>query len=626
MSATNLEQREFNIYGNKVVFYDLLLNTAYILNKLKGLEKHYTDLIHDYYIGIGKLDGFMKKADELLYEAQLTFFQTTVAELKKRNCDAGKDIRSFFSYPKELSYVYEFWEELNSYYAEETNYIPQKRWVGGGFGVTGAIKGAITAGAFNAVGNFIGSIKHSSEIARHNVGVDRAKKKFYKEKGFEETFKYSISYLSEMAEVAFKSELLAIYDYDVYENINYEVAAEMCFNMVNNPEKITSENIAKTLQACPYLPDTYMLALNNLQGDTTELGLLYGFCIRDDVFDTERKRKNEILLNINSGKFSSLLHLYKEDKSIVTQIKDTVFEEYKYKAIEIFQEALGGGDISKVEDMQAFVEIMKNDLNNWELFYLAGKIYEERKYGVGANLEKSIEYYRLAVNSNNVKIMDRLAYLCRLTDKNVEAEKWAKKALSLSPELLSAKITLGVVLNEKLKTSVECEEAIKLYSELSELPYSQFEGRRTPAYFCYCAAKIYDRKDEWGNEKKRIEWLIKGAKIEENKSKDSWGVTCCGAAIPLLQKHYKFKQAIELCLLYKGRYMGADWLLGFAYCRGHQVPKDYNKGAECFLSVINNYNELNDKIHQDKRNSAQIALNKMVCKNGIWKKKMFESI
>ena len=326
MGATNLKQREFNIYGNKVVFYDLLLDTAYVMNEFARLKKHYTDLMHRYYVGIGKLDGFMQKADEILFDAQMTFFQTTVEELKKQNCDAGMEIRGFFSYPEEVSEVYDCWEKLNSYYAEETDYIPQKRWCGGGFGVAGAIKGAITAGAFNAVGNFIGSIKHSSEISRHNIGVDRAKKKFYRDKGFEETFKYAIAYLTEMAEVAFKSELLEMYGCDVYENIDYETAVGMYFNMVDCPEKITSENIAKTLQVCPYLPDTYMLALNNLEGDTTELGLLYGLCLRNDVFDNERRRKQEILANINSGKFASLLEICKEDKSIVTQIKNSVFK------------------------------------------------------------------------------------------------------------------------------------------------------------------------------------------------------------------------------------------------------------------------------------------------------------
>ena len=276
--------------------------------------------------------------------------------------------------------------------------------------------------------------------------------------------------------------------------------------------------------------------------------------------------------------------------------------------------------------MQAFVELMKEHIKNWEVFYSAGRIYEERKYGVEANLQKSIEFYEIAAKSNQVRVLDRLADLSYITGNNSLAEKYAKKALQINPTLVSAKITLASALSQRVIFTSECEEALKLFNELSAMSYSQFEDYRTPAYFCYCAARIFDKKEEWVNENKKIEWCVRGAMVAANYPNDSYGVSCCGAAIPLLQKHSKFKQVIELCILYKKRYIVADWLLGYAYCRGHQVPKDFNKGAECFLSVINNYNHLTDKVYQDKRNDAQIALSKMTCNNGIWKKKMFESI
>lgn len=629
MSATNLKQREFNIYGNKIVFYDVLLDTAYVMNEFARLKKHYTDLIHRHYVGIGKLDGFMQKADEILFDAQMTFFQTTVEELKKQNCDAGMEIRGFFSYPEEVSEVYDCWEKLNSYYAEETDYIPQKRWCGGGFGVAGAIKGAITAGAFNAVGNFIGSIKHSSDISRHNIGVDRAKKKFYRDKGFEETFKYAIAYLAEMAEVAFKSELLEMYGCDVYENIDYETAVGMYFNMVDYPENITGENVAKTLQVCPYLPDTYMLALNNLEGDTTELGLLYGLCLRNDVFDNERRRKHEILSSISSGKFSVLLNNYKEDKSISLQIKNTVFEEYKARAVEVFNEALNGGDTSQVEDMVAFTLIMLNYLENANLLFLAGKVCSEPDYGVEFNPDNCVLLFSAAAKYNHLKSIEQLIrcyYIYAKTyDKDYEKTiLWGEKALELNPNSMIAHYYLAQVYYHHKTGSINIHtKLIRNLEFLSRQPYSAFWVDDSPVRYCYYMGKVYSScylKDD----EKAISWYSKGA----YNSNDEWGIICCSAVIPTLQSLKRYDEMVKIALPYQGRYIGADYALGFAYCRGDGILKNYDMGAKCFLSVINNYNDENhqQESYQTLKQSAQAMLNKMVCKNGVWKKKMFESI
>ena len=68
----------------------------------------------------------MQKTDEVLFDVQMTFFQTTVSKLKKQNCDSGMKIRSFLSYPEEIADVYDCWEKLNSYYTEETAYISKK--------------------------------------------------------------------------------------------------------------------------------------------------------------------------------------------------------------------------------------------------------------------------------------------------------------------------------------------------------------------------------------------------------------------------------------------------------------------------------------------------------------------
>ena len=628
MSTANLKKRAFNIYGNNIVFYDLMLDTAHIISKLERLKKYYIDIIHKNYISTNNLDVFMQKNNDILFEAQSVFYRTTVSGLKEQNCAAGDEIRNIFSYTEELSTIYDYWEQLNSYYVEKTEYIPQKKWIGGGLGVKGAIKGAITAGAFNAVGNFISSIKHSSEISHHNSNIDDYKRKLYKDEGFEKTFIYAIACMKENSVTTFKNSLSQKYEYDVYENIDYQKANMLYSDMLDNSDMITGKNVSKVLQMCPYFSEIYIFALNNLEGDTTELGALYKLCLKNDSFDNARKRKAEILLCINSGRFSELLELCKKDRSIIMQIKNTVIEEYEAKAINIFLIALNGGDTSKVADMIAFVEIMKEYLQNWNIFYLAGKIYEECQYGVRANLEKSIVLYKIAAKSNSVEAISRLAEIYYVTGKVEEAETWAKKALKISPTLVSAKITLASAMNKRPKTVLECKEALNLYSELSSLPYSQFKDyhHRKPSYFCYCAYKIYSEKKELMDENKKAEWCVKGATIAANYPDDLYGVTCCAVAIPLLQKYHKFKKVIELCLMYKGRYIGADWQLGYAYCRGDQVTKDYNKGAECFLSVINNYNDLTSEPYQKKRNDAKTALSKMTCTNGVWKKKMFEHI
>ena len=68
------------------------------------------------------------------------------------------------------------------------------------------------------------------------------------------------------------------------------------------------------------------------------------------------------------------------------------------------------------------------------------------------------------------------------------------------------------------------------------------------------------------DEDKKAEWCVKGATTAANYPDGLYGVTRCAVAIPLLQKYHKFKKVIESCLMYKERYIGAEWQLGYAYC------------------------------------------------------------
>lgn len=623
-----LSHTEYNLFGQTVFFPDIVLDTGYMLKHFLTWEAHYINILREKYSKCKKPEEFLRQADEVFCEAETIFSTYTISGLSKIMEVNKFEIRKMFGLPEEIKEVYDYFAMLNSSYTEYTPYTPRSRWVGGGFGIVGAAKGAITAGAFNAVGNFMSSIRQAAKVGSYNAKIDVEKSRLYRNKGFINTFEYGIEHLSRIAEVVFKNELIKFYGYDAYEKIDYVKALNTYCDMLDGTLATNATHIVKAIQLCPYMSDAYMYALEKLNENMDELGKLYKRCIQNDKFDQENNKYSEIYLNIQNGNFSKLLD--NQERSLIEEkIKNTVFTDTKKDAEDIFRKAISGEDISKVPDMLAFVEIMKSHIKDPSLFCLAGKIYEDNCYGISANLNKSIVYYELAAAQKNLEAAERLAHLYYINKNKELAENWARKALKLNVNSVSAQMTLGKILHKKFKLIDACKEAIQIYTNLSNKSYSELDEFYTPVYFCYCAAKVYEENAaEMKDPNKAIEWYIKGINIAANHPNDEWVIPCCSNVLPLLRNARRYAEMVQVATRYRGKYIGADYILGYAYCRGTGVDINYNAGAACFISVLNNYNDEkhNHESYITLKRDAQTVLDKMVCKNGVWKKKLFESI
>ncbi|MBQ6825938.1 MAG: zinc ribbon domain-containing protein [Clostridia bacterium] len=142
---------------------------------------------------------------------------------------------------KNLSPIWDTLEEITNYQEElqdnlELRKASRGHWEGGGFGVGGAIKGAITASAMNAVGGIFHGIGDSIRSASNNSKINRLKEDIYKDTETVNRLCYAI--------------------FQNCSNVFYGLIDELTsHNIISDIEFKTQEAIAMNENAIKYAPN-----------------------------------------------------------------------------------------------------------------------------------------------------------------------------------------------------------------------------------------------------------------------------------------------------------------------------------------------------------------------------------
>ena len=184
--SESVETIEFNFGGNKIIYpanseiYAGLYGDYVTL----GLIKY--EQLCSAYKSFGSVDFVISSLYELaqefidnqittclaeLYNAGVSM---TVAQFKEKYSDLPLDFE-IFMYPVKKKFAEICDEKDNMDLQRQVNYENRARWVGGGFGMKGAIKGAVNAGILNAGSSIISGIGNSVVGSIEESIIDRKK-------------------------------------------------------------------------------------------------------------------------------------------------------------------------------------------------------------------------------------------------------------------------------------------------------------------------------------------------------------------------------------------------------------------------------------------------------------------
>lgn len=195
---------------------------------------------------------------EMLMEIINSFLYAIKADLNLEEFLAKYAGKYELSYEKYYSQVVQAYAEickeeegLKRY--REAVKASRGRWVGGGFGVKGAIKGAVKAGMLNCASDFIHSFSDSRRAQEDTEAIRKKLKELYKSDKTKEllceSFKKIVMNLYRALMDEFRPILGDCYLYD----IDYEKAETLYENTIkyeNNPQTI-KENLAKCIYMYP---------------------------------------------------------------------------------------------------------------------------------------------------------------------------------------------------------------------------------------------------------------------------------------------------------------------------------------------------------------------------------------
>lgn len=256
--------KEFNLFGHHLEFDD----NFELYNKYRV---QYTKLIYETEQEISKIlkdnssvEEFIKNAITIGY----TYIPMVLIITEKNLNELGIYNFDLDEFTDKYTNISEFDKCINNLLTEYISIIQtskelevyrdlekldRKRWVGGGFGVKGAIKGAVTASAMNTVTDFLYSIKDESTASSDNSEILALKRKFIEKYRDSRIFQKLIGECMDSCFSGFLNE--AVYNHKIEcPNINDEEAMSIYNNSVvnENDHKIKLDNSIKCISRFPY--------------------------------------------------------------------------------------------------------------------------------------------------------------------------------------------------------------------------------------------------------------------------------------------------------------------------------------------------------------------------------------
>ncbi len=284
--------RVFNLYGNEYVVSDDFEKYNMYRNSYYELANSSTDeFINVYKEYITDLDILIEKVPQyvellILNTSPITIRLLTSEGIMTVNENIFmKKYCNYFNFEKFFEPIlYSYIEIVDTQealkYNREIQNTSRGRWQGGGFGISGAVRGAMTAGALNLGSNLLHSVSNSSKVLKDKSKIASLKSNIYNnpetlqllELGvFQSILGQFYGFIDELIE----NDIISTIDLNeeksdlIYENtLKYE----------KNPEKFIL-NIIQCLMMNPYNFDLYKTILTIDKGniEIIKMARFFGF-------------------------------------------------------------------------------------------------------------------------------------------------------------------------------------------------------------------------------------------------------------------------------------------------------------------------------------------------------------
>lgn len=281
-----MEFMELMLYGETVNLSDDYISSCRIRKEFyliaqEGVEKF--SKIYDQYNSLGDVVSYMPIAVENFYveiaERSVVLLRNYGIYTENSESFLKKSSQYIGEFEEAHSILSEKYFQLTNQKEEEKQYRAYKkeartRLVGGGFGVSGAIKGMAVAGSVNLATGIVHSIFNSIDGAITNSQINRELKKIYKEEenkhsilqGIFSDINFFVATFFDIVNYHSKCKLL-------YKPNQLFEAKNIC-RAVNEgvvPESEINKAIVQALKLAPYASEIYYWAYNQLGDEKGEL-------------------------------------------------------------------------------------------------------------------------------------------------------------------------------------------------------------------------------------------------------------------------------------------------------------------------------------------------------------------
>lgn len=318
----------FHFFGNLIHFPDNEIYYAKIYKKYSDKAWEVVKLYEKNYKDFGSLASLIKKGNDTAQKYVEETLNMMISELKQNKV---YDVSLNRVLEKHYYDIFYDWEEAydsvcEAYEAimdnkEEAVRQRQKRkesrgrWVGGGFGLGGAIKGAMTAGALNMAGGAVHGVFNTLGNIADSFAASSAASKIYRN---EDTLNTLLSGL-------YRSILTIHLVHCEYLNIeipayDMERAEIILSNIPTMPQSDKIPQIIECIRTCPIFEDIYFRAVDEL-GD--EKGEIADIAEKFGLWSEVIKYKSELAVaSIDTDKLAAMESENSTHLMLVAELKE----------------------------------------------------------------------------------------------------------------------------------------------------------------------------------------------------------------------------------------------------------------------------------------------------------------
>lgn len=294
-----------SLYNYAITFTDNDLVCAKILKKFYNMAEDYADemsLIYDRYVSLKNVVQYSEKAVAKIYDNVINFSVQMLMDYKIYNINKERftELCSeyMFNFIEALSEVYEKYLELVGEKEMASQYRKYRKdsrskFVGGGFGFAGAVKGMAVAGAANMATGFLHSMFNILDSAVTNASINSQMNKIYKDPKTKQSLVYGV--YNDIKSIVYPLCSIINKKYPDFEMTYTDESVRNAETIYQNilddviPDEQLIEAVVDMLCNAPFKDEYYLLAYYLFGDENNELSQLAE--IFDISIDIKRMKK-----------------------------------------------------------------------------------------------------------------------------------------------------------------------------------------------------------------------------------------------------------------------------------------------------------------------------------------------